>query len=135
MKRILFASLFVILLFSCRKAQMSKLRNQFSGTWELERLLGYDTPLINTFPPGNGNIIYLGAEGSFERRKHDTVTFKGTYFLGEKKDCYGDEKVIFLTTNELSSRADHRINIDAGKLFISTINCYADGGGAVYRKK
>lgn len=132
MKKVLVITLCITAFFSCRKAEIAKLRNKFSGTWEKERIFGFD--FANVLPPGNGDIIFLGENGFFEKRKNDTIIFKGVYFLKERKDCYSDMKVVFFSTNEPSS-SSYRINLEGDKLTISTTNCYADGGGAVYRKK
>lgn len=133
MKKIMITVLGIALLYSCKKDNLSGLKDQFSGEWEYVRFAGYpfnSTPL----PPGNGKIIVISRDGSFERRSHDTVTFKGRYSLEEKKDCYGDDKKIFIITTEpyLGERAT--IELKSDSLFIGTSNCLADGGLSIYRK-
>lgn len=88
----------------------------------------------NYLPPGNGRIIVLSPDGSFERRQHDTILFRGRYFLKKQKDCYSEEKKIHFTTNDTTYSYDVYINIDSGKLTFSTPTCYADGGTAYYRR-
>jgi len=133
MRKIAFLLTSVVVFYSCKKDQLSQLRSQFSGTWEFEKSIG---AFANTgLPPGNGNIILLGTDGSFERRKHDTIIFKGVYFLEERKDCYGDEKKIFFKTSDSSYTADVSIETGANTLTMNTSDCYADGGATIYRKK
>src|SRR5690348_8585126 len=91
-----------IFIFSCKKDnEMRSLKKEIVGTWEIEKFIGY--PFTQPpYPPGNGQIIVIGDNGDFERRKHDTLVFKGHYSMRRKKDCYpGDKDIIFLT-NESS---------------------------------
>jgi len=87
-----------------------------------------------TLPPGNGKIIVIGTDGSFERRSHDTITYKGSYSLDERKDCYGDAKKIFFSTTDIAfSNGFIEIAGDTS-LTISSPNCLMDGGTSVYRR-
>ena len=96
----LIISLFLVFLFSCKKDGVSSdFRNKITGSWEIERFSGFGTI---TFPPGNGGIIVLFSNGNFERRQHDTVMFRGKYFLKAKSDCYPREDKIFFSTNDNS---------------------------------
>lgn len=132
MKQFLF--LFFICLFSsCKKdSELRSVEKEITGTWEFEKFTGYpftQQPL----PPGNGQLIIFGKNRSFERRKNDTLLFKGTFLLSKKRDCYeSDTDVIFSTTE--SSNTYQYIKVTDGKLTLSTPNCYADGGIAYYRK-
>ena len=131
MKRISLLLISTALFCSCEKDNVSNQR--FKGIWEYENHFGY--PFANGYlPPGNGRIIVLSADGSFERKQHDTVMFRGRYHLDLQKDCYGDEKKIHFSTNDNGYSWDSYINIDSGKLKLSTPNCYQDGGTTVYRK-
>lgn len=69
----------------------------------------------------------------FERRKHDTIVFKGKYSLKYKKDCYpGNSDIVFSTTE--STYNIFYIDIENGKLLLYTPNCYQDGGAGYYRR-
>ena len=133
MKRLISLLLFFFLPFSCKKDDISStFRKKVTGVWELEHFYGIaGIP----YPPGNGRIIALFDNGVFERRQHDTVLFKGKYFLNVKSDCYPRKDNIFFTTNENPYSWDSYINVnDSGKLVLSSSNCLADGGTSIYRK-
>lgn len=133
MKKIIPPLLFAFIFFSCEKGSDLFLNDRFKGVWEFENFSGY--PFNNNYlPPGNGRIIFLSPNGSFERRQHDTVLFRGRYFLKKQKDCYGEQKKIHFTTNETTYSWDVYIDISSGKLTLSTPTCYADGGTVFYRR-
>ena len=119
---------------SCEKNnELKVIKEDIIGTWELEKFVGF--PFTQpAFPPGNGNIIVIAEGGDFERRQHDTVLFRGIYSLGRKKDCYERNNDIIFSTNESSSGNYHYVDIENGKLSLSTPNCYQDGGTAYYRR-
>jgi hypothetical protein len=126
-------SFFLLFLFSCKKDGVSSdFRNKIIGSWEIEQFSGFGTI---TYPPGNGRIIVLLANGDFERRQHDTVMFRGKYSLKVKNDCYPREDKIFFSTNDNSYSMNSFIDInDSGKLVLSSSNCLADGGTSIFRK-
>ncbi len=134
MKKALLLILSVSLFLSCKKDGNLFLNTRFKGAWEYENFSGY--PFNNNYlPPGNGRILVLLADGTFERRQHDTVLFRGRYFLKEQKDCYPpNEKKIHFSTNDTTEYWDNYIHIEDGKLIFSTPTCYADGGMAYYRR-
>ena len=133
MKKIFPVLLFIFLFVSCKKSNDLFPDDRFEGVWEFENFSGY--PFNNNYlPPGNGRIIVLSADGTFERRQHDTVLFRGRYFLKQQKDCYEEQKKTHFTTNDTVYSWDVYIDIAAGKLTLTTPNCYADGGTAFYRK-
>jgi len=121
------------LIFSCKKEnETAALRTQIAGTWELERAIGF--AVNQSFPPGNGRIIIIGNDGSFERRQNDTLVFRGVYTLQEKKDCHPRDTDFAIWTNE-SNTDDYRyIDLKEDKLTFSTPNCYQDGGDMIYRR-
>lgn len=128
---------FLALLFSlcsCKKDNGVKtLKRDIVGTWELEKVVGY--PFNQPpFPPGNGRIVVLGEDGSFERKQHDTLVFRGNYTVRTKKDCYERNTDIILSTDENSYGDYQYIETSDGKLSLSTPNCYQDGGTAYYRR-
>ena len=121
-----------LIFFSCKKDDL-RINPEIYGIWEFEHNAGY--PFTNpVYPPGNGQIIVLSRNGRFERRQHDTVLFKGRFFLKEKEDCYLRERKIFFITNDPGYQPDMSIDIYAGKLALTTSNCYADGGISYYRR-
>ena len=121
-----------VCLMGCKKNQeISNLKDQITGTWEIEKFISPDS--IQTFPAGNGNIMVLKKNDVFERRKHDTLIFKGKYTLKEKKDCYPGNSDMEFSTNE-SPYNKFYIDMENGKLLLSTPNCYMDGGTGYYRR-
>lgn len=76
---------------------------RISGKWEFEKFIGY--PFNSSSPPGNGQIIILNDDGTYERRSHDTVIFNGQYSIKERGGsnpllyksihaCYSDNATI-----------------------------------------
>jgi hypothetical protein len=131
MKRIILILSVSLLLFTACNKKETVSSTEFQGIWEFENYYGY--PFNDNYqPPGNGKIIVLQG-GVFERRQHDTVLFRGKYFLKNKTDCSGERKIHF-STNETPYPADAYISIESGKLILNTPDCYADGGSARYRK-
>lgn len=122
------------LLLSCKKTKLSVTYHEVAGTWEYEQYIGY--PFMQTaLAPGNGKIIVLGADGSFEKRQHDTLLFKGTYKLREKKDCHPRESNTAFYTSQSTDDVYNYIEVDEqGRLVLSIPNCFADGGLTYYRK-
>lgn len=127
--RTIFIIAITLFIFSCKKAAYEK---KLSGTWEYEHFSGYPftQPVL---PPGNGNVIVLGSNGSFQRMKHDTLLFKGTYKLILQKDCDGPKKWLF-TTDDASFGSDRYVSVDENKLYFNTPACYQDGGTTVYNR-
>jgi hypothetical protein len=119
-----------ILFISCKKEIVQK---QFSGKWEYATFIGYPFN-DNALPPGNGKIIVLGQSSSFERYMHDTLIFKGHYSIERKKDCGSNEQHYFLNTNDSLFAKGLIIDVRNDSLFLSTPNCYADGGVGIYRR-
>lgn len=120
---------------SCKKDNFSEFRNEVSGEWELiqsSSVIGIpQAPL----PPGNGKIIFLGMDGTFQRRTHDTVLVQTTYSLKKKKDCYMDGMFVFINTVDGSYTNDRmKIAVENDTLRFSTSSCLIDGGGAIYRR-
>lgn len=133
MKKLSILVIGIVLLYSCKKDQLSTYKHHLSGKWEYVRFVGYpfnSAPLLN----GNGQIIVISKSGSFERRRNDTITFNGLYYLEEKKDCHGELKKIFIKTTDPSFDYDSIIESTGDSLFISSSNCLLDGGTSVYRK-
>lgn len=133
MSRILFV-FFLASVVSCKKYEAEKqLKNEIVGTWEFERYVGYpfNQPVL---PPGNGRMIIMGANGSFERKQHDTLLFKGKYSIQKKKDCYDRPTDIIISTDDNAFGGYQYVETKEGKLTLSTPNCYQDGGTAYYRR-
>jgi len=133
MKQLSIVVLIAAIFISCKKDNAATLRKEIAGEWEYVTFSGYPFN-FPSYPPGNGIILIFGENGDFERRKHDTLVFKGTCRLQEKKDCSGDEKKIFLETNDATFVKEVYITITEARLHINTTNCYQDGGSAIYRR-
>ena len=133
MKQTLLLCVFSIILFSCKKEHTSLLKAQISGEWRYLKTVTFEM----TFPlPGDSaKAIFIGSDGSFERRHNDSVLFKGTYSLIEQKDCYGDENKFLFKTSDETAEDGNYITISNDTLSLSTPNCYADGGITFYKKK
>ena len=119
--------------YSCKKDSLSNKYLEFAGIWEFEQFIGYG-PSTVPLPPGNGKIIYIGSDKTFERRSFDTVEVRAKYSLVERKDCRGDDKIVFFKTTEPNS-SENVISIENGKLTLGSSNCVADGGVNIYRRK
>lgn len=133
MKNITHYLLITLLACSCKKMDFSGFRDEIKGEWEYVRFSGFGVP-TPALPPGNGRIIEFGGDGGFKRRQHDTLLFKGTYSLQKKKDCFGEEKPVFVQTNDANFTNGYIVSRIGDNLFISSPNCFVDGGSAIYRK-
>ncbi|MFT3934791.1 MAG: hypothetical protein QM726_14295 [Chitinophagaceae bacterium] len=133
MKQLLLFSIILLLLSACKKDNAAAVRNQITGSWEYVTFSGYPFNGVR-LPAGNGRIIVIGKDGSFERFSHDTLIFKGRYSLKERKDCYGDDKQVFFTTTDSSFVIDDYVTVDNGQLFFNSSNCLQDGGSSIWRK-
>jgi hypothetical protein len=118
---------------SCKKDITQDLRKYIQGKWEYVTFVGYPFN-YPTLPAGNGRLLVFEKNGSFERRNFDTIIFKGYYFLSERQDCSGDQKTVFLTTTDTSFSNNTSIAVKGYSLFLSTPNCYADGGTTIFRR-
>lgn len=120
---------FAAFLISCKKQNVAP--TQYAGTWEYRGFIGYG--IHDQQPAGNGKIIVLTKSNRFERWEQGTRIFKGIFFLTEKKDCSGERRD-FIATSDKSFTNGYAISGSGDSLFISTPNCYADGGSAIYVK-
>ena len=133
MKKIFLFLLIIGSLYSCKKDALSDRYQEFAGTWEFEQYSGY--PFTSTpLPPGNGQIIYIGSDKTFERRSFDTVLVRAKYILEERKDCYDEDKKLFFKSTE-SNSSESKISIENGKLYLTSSNCLSDVGIGIYRRK
>lgn len=119
---------------SCEKyIEVSGVEKQIIGTWEYEQYVGYPANEPPA-PAHNGRIIVIGADGGFERRQHDSILFRGTYTMQNKRDCLDRSTDLIFSTNDPSTADAHYIDVAGGKLMLSSSNCLADGGTAYYRR-
>lgn len=134
MKKLSALLLMAMAISSCKKESISDLREEVSGTWEFIQSSSFmGAPVI--YPPGNGRIIYLGKNGTFETRSFDTVLTRTTFFLKKKKDCYMDGKFVFINTDDRQYSDDHiKIEVINDTLYFNTSSCLIDGGGGSYRR-
>jgi hypothetical protein len=125
--------LLVLALFSCAKDNgESNTNKNIIGTWELSKAAGFAQ--TTTYPPGNGHIIIIGANGHFERRQNNAVVFSGNYTIRKKKDCHERSTDVILATNENNWNSDQYVEVENELLSLSTSNCLQDGGSSYYRK-
>ena len=129
-----------IIVMSCSKnhekdRKLENFKNQVVGKWEIEKNVCGECSISNTtYPEGNGNIIVLSNDGSFERLVHDSLTFRGKFLLSMSEECSSSNPTIAITTNEISNSTPHFATIESEKLTLSTPNCYADGSITIYRR-
>jgi hypothetical protein len=129
--RVIISLFLVTLLLGCKKETSNSLYDPFSGIWEYEKHIGMFT---DSLPPGNGRIMDLGNNGSFESRQHDSIIFKGTYVLQEKGDCSPRVETVFFSTSDTAFVRDGYITLKNGRLTVTTSNCLVDGGTTFFRK-
>ncbi len=136
MRNTFFTILIATIVSSCGKDnRLENFKNQISGKWEIEKRVCGEcmNPLI-TYSEGNGNTIVLLTDGTFERRIHDSVIFKGKFFLTKSAECGKPGSDISLSTNESSNVTPLFVQIESGKLQLSTPYCYTDGASTIYRR-
>lgn len=124
-----------LLTFGCKKENKVDLaKSNLIGKWELGRsICGECAVSLTTYPTGNGNFIIFGEDGSFERKKNDSLIFKGIYSLIISKECSssGDQAII---TSEFPDAAPQFISVFPDSLELRTPSCYQDGGSIIYSK-
>lgn len=129
---LLFIALFT---FGCKKEnKLTFSKSNLVGKWELGRSICVECAVpLTTYPTGNGNFIIFGEDGSFERKKNDSLIFKGTYSLIISKECssLGDQALI---TSEFPDTTPQFISVFTDSLEIRTPSCYQDGGSIIYSK-
>ena len=131
MEKLHFLLLFPFLI-SCKKDnEVKALKKEIVGTWELEKSVGYPNII---FPAGNGRIMVIDEDGTFERKQHDTLVFKGHYMIQKKADCLDRPSDVAFSTNERPSSEYRYIDVIDGKLTLSSSNCALDGATAYYRR-
>lgn len=131
MKKFLIYIFVLTLFYSCKKDAVTQ--KDIEGSWEYATFIG--EPFNNpSLPFGNGHIIVIGTNGSFERKSHDTTIFKGSYILRWRKDCYGDMKQAFFKTTEPNAE-ENIISVMHDSLLLNSSNCLADGGVTIYKRK
>jgi hypothetical protein len=131
MKTKLILPLLLMALYSCKKDALSPVKNDLAGSWELKSSSTYSGNYF--YPPGNGKIIILGNDDSFQRKNHDTLVFKGQYSLTNKKDCSGTEWKYFFKTSEPGA-GELILSQLHDTLTLSTSNCVSDGAVSKYTR-
>lgn len=136
MRNVFLFILFCASCFSCSKDQrLEDFKNQIFGKWEIEKWVCVEclNPLTN-YPAGNGNIMVLLKDGTFEKRLHDSVIFKGRFFITKSNECGNPDSDYAFSTNESSISTPLFVQIQSGKLQLSTPSCYTDGATTIYRR-
>jgi hypothetical protein len=118
--------------FSCKKLNENRFQQRITGDWELEKV-SCECSTPGSFPAGNGQIISLQLDGTFERRLHDSVTFRGHYTIQKKKDCKPRPEKFFFETDETFPMSSY-LEEQNEKLIFSYSNCVSDGVDMTYRR-
>lgn len=124
-------ALTALLALGCSKANKKPNLEKYEGRWELIRYVGFGIP-DHTLSAGNGNTIFLGDDGVYQRREEGRLVFEGTYSIQHKTNC--DLKSDYLRTSEPSSDLESSIRVQSDTLTIFSSPCLMDGGGGVYRR-
>lgn len=130
MKKLILSSLLTLGLLSCRK-DIRNIEKSICGTWEIEKRMS-EAGVIS-YPPGNGKIISISPNGSYEWIENGNSIYKGTYSLKRKKDCYSEKKEVVFITNAPNNTPLYT-RIENGKLIFNTPNCYSDQTVTIYNK-
>jgi hypothetical protein len=136
MRNTLSVIIFSIIISSCSKDnQLDNFKNQILGKWEIEKnVCGECISPFTIYPEGNGKTIVLFNDGSFERRINDSVIFAGKFYLGKSEKCNRSPSDIEMSTNEYAGSFPLFVQIESGKLQLSTPYCYTDGSITTYRR-
>jgi hypothetical protein len=86
------------------------------------------------YPAGNGNLFIFYFNHSFESKVPGNPLKTGLYKVSKKKDCSPRASDGMLILHSDGFNSTQYIEIENGKLSISTSNCIADGGTAIYHK-
>jgi hypothetical protein len=119
----------LICLNSCTK---DKPANELIGTWELESTSNMSGPV--NYPAGNANHFIFYSNHKFESKAPGNPLKTGLYKVSKKKDCSPRASDDMLILHSDGFNSTQYIEIANGKLSISTSNCIADGGTAIYHK-
>jgi hypothetical protein len=129
----IFILLSIVFLASCSKDKdFKKQSEKFAGEWEIEKFIGF--PENQDYPAGNGEIIILKKDGTFESKQQNVVVFSGRFYLENKKDCGSLKNETFFSTNDSTYSWSSKIRVENNKLLLESSNCFADGGVSIYRK-
>ena len=131
---LLIAALFSLVTFSCKKEKDDLDNAEVIGNWELSVTSAMSG--LQNYPPGNGNILKLRSDGSFEQIIPGQPTRQGYYKYKSKQDCspqYSSNKVLILYHDGYDDI--HYVKTEAGKLLLNTSNCLADGGSFTYLRQ
>lgn len=130
MIRFFIIAIALLMLAGCRKERFYY--DSFAGSWEKAKFIGFPGTL--EYPAGNGDILVLGKDGSFERKENNVTVFSGKYQLERKTDCGSTEKVWFFVSADPGLSEFLRISIADDELTLGSSSCLADGGTTVYRR-
>lgn len=129
MKTLFSCCALLLVLLGCKKD--SELRQNFAGSWEYEKFVGF--PGIDSAAPGNGRILILTSGGTYTRKMQGNIVATGKYSIRRKKDCSPRNTTSFFTSKDLEL-TELYIRIEDEKLVMSTSNCVMDGGTVIYRR-
>ena len=91
MNRILFMICLLIVAAGCKKTQNPTPRD-IVGKWELRLEVGGIAGTTNHFAPGNGNILLLNADNTYQTYKQGALLYHGTYQIIKSSVMIGTNK-------------------------------------------
>ena len=134
MKKMLFAFALISVLSCNKKEEMTAIKKDIIGSWELSARGGGFTGITTHYPAGNGSILVFNSNGNYLRKSHDTVLFSGHYTIRKKEDCYSRPNEVALSLDGSSSGIHQYIELRNDSLYFDTPNCYADGNWFTYKR-
>ena len=117
-----------LLMVSCSK---NKNANPLTGTWELRRVSGGWTGIIN-YQSGNGNTVTFSDDNQYTDKvvTHDTsYTLLYKYSITKPDEC--KLNLNFMSSSNMIENKQH-YSVVHDSLFMSDGSCIADGGSSIY---
>jgi hypothetical protein len=78
MKRLLLIICLAVITMGCKKSGNPKPQGVV-GKWELSLEVGGIAGITNHYAPGNGNILLLNSNNTYQRYKQGALIYQGTY--------------------------------------------------------
>lgn len=124
-----------LLTSSCKKTnEISGIKRQLNGTWEITRSYGGWSG-EREYSPGNGNTLTFNQDGTFIGKvvSADTsFTVTGTYEVYVDKPCYYEKDTTLISFS--NGEVANVLSVTSNELGIADSPCIADGGSNYYRK-
>jgi len=91
MKKILFIICLVIIIVGCKKSQ-NPTPQDIVGKWELTLEVGGIAGITNHYQPGNGNILQLNADNTYQTFTQGSLVYHGVYQIIKSSITIGANK-------------------------------------------